>query len=403
LFERINMQARTSSALVFARSEGQLLGYNFLQKQAFECGAALLEALDAFESWSEADRNDPDVSALMEVGALVEDAGKAAALEQEFLNTWNWGIPAAMMHFSVQENEFLSSSQIEEKQIETASHTPSPPLYLGNEGLETHTFENPLRGDRALLDLMSRRRSNRDVGNRPVSIRDLSEILFSGMGITGFTQNCVGTLPLKMTPSGGARNPYEAYVVARNVEGLAPGIYHYSALEHSLGKLKAAPLNALGSLVGGQEWADQMACVIFLSAFMDRTMWKYDDPNAYRVVLIEAGHIGQNMMLVGTEKGITVCPTAALSHEPLFNLLELPSRVTCAPIYALALGYPSQDGAPEKNRAAPSPGRPFRSASSSHLGANPLANRTIFKNSPRYPNASAPFEPAASASMSLQP
>ena len=31
-------------------------------------------------------------------------------------------------------------------------------------------------------------------------------------------------------------------------------------------------------------------------------MWKYDDPNAYRVVLIEAGHIGQNIMLAATQQ-----------------------------------------------------------------------------------------------------
>ena len=60
-----------------------------------------------------------------------------------------------------------------------------------------------------------------------------------------------------MTPSGGARNPYEAYVFARNVEGLEPGIYHYSALEHSLARVSAAT-PALSDLVGGQEWADTM-------------------------------------------------------------------------------------------------------------------------------------------------
>jgi hypothetical protein len=35
---------------------------------------------------------------------------------------------------------------------------------------------------------------------------------------------------------------------------------------------------------------------------------------------------------------LAACPTAALSHEPLFDLLELPSRITCAPVYAIAIG-----------------------------------------------------------------
>jgi SagB-type dehydrogenase family enzyme len=78
--------------------------------------------------------------------------------------------------------------------------------------------------------------------------------------------------------------------------------------------------------------------VVVLAAFFERTMWKYDDPNAYRVILIEAGHIGQNMLLMATEEGLAACPTAALSHDRLFDMLELPSRITCAPVYAIAIG-----------------------------------------------------------------
>ena len=65
-------------------------------------------------------------------------------------------------------------------------------------------------------------------------------------------------------------------------------------------------------------------------------MWKYKDANAYRVVLIEAGHIGQNIMLAATSHGLSACPTAALSHLAIKRLLGL-DRLTDAPIYALTL------------------------------------------------------------------
>jgi nitroreductase len=68
-------------------------------------------------------------------------------------------------------------------------------------------------------------------------------------------------------------------------------------------------------------------------------MWKYEDANAYRVVLIEAGHIGQNMMLAATRHGLSACPTAALSHSVIKRLLGL-DRLTDAPIYALTLSAP---------------------------------------------------------------
>ena len=57
-------------------------------------------------------------------------------------------------------------------------------------------------------------------------------------------------------------------------------------------------------MVHNQEWADPMVAMIILVAILERTTWKYHDPNAYRVVLIEAGHIAQNIMLACTERGL---------------------------------------------------------------------------------------------------
>ena len=95
----------------------------------------------------------------------------------------------------------------------------------------------------------------------------------------------------------------------------------------------------LSELVGGQDWADEMPCMILLCASMERTMWKYDDPNAYRVILIEAGHIGQNIMLAATQHGLTACPTAALSHSAIRECISM-NKLTDAPVYALTLCVP---------------------------------------------------------------
>ena len=176
----------------------------------------------------------------------------------------------------------------------------------------------------------------------PVTLTQLSECLFARLGITGRTTNCVGELPLSMTPSGGARNPYEAYVYARSIDGLEPGVYHYAAIDHSLARLRTNDLPAPSALLGGQTWADEMACVIILSAFLERTMWKYDDANAYRVVLIEAGHIGQNIMLAATRNGLSACPTAALNHDAVQHMLGI-TGATHSPVYALTLAHPGRD------------------------------------------------------------
>ena len=145
-----------------------------------------------------------------------------------------------------------------------------------------------------------------------------------------------------MTPSGGARNPYEAYVWAQNVDGLARGIYHYSATTHALTRVNDVPDFPPQDLVQAQDWADQMSATILLVGVLGRTGWKYMEPNAYRVVLIEAGHIAQNIMLAATEQNLTCCPTAALVHGRISALLKL-EKLTHAPIYALTLGHPGPD------------------------------------------------------------
>jgi SagB-type dehydrogenase family enzyme len=190
---------------------------------------------------------------------------------------------------------------------------------------------------------MARRRTVREPGRSSITLPALSDCLFAGMGIVGQTENCVGTLPLSMTPSGGARNPYEAYVYARSVEGLQPGFYHYAAIDHTLARVDVSDLPLPSDLLGGQQWTDAMPCVLLLYARFERTMWKYDDANAYRVVLIEAGHIGQNIMLAATRNGLSACPTAALNHTRINDCIAPRARLTHAPIYALTLSYPGAE------------------------------------------------------------
>lgn len=92
-------------------------------------------------------------------------------------------------------------------------------------------------------------------------------------------------------------------------------------------------------------------CLILRYARLDRTMWKHGDANAHRVVLIEAGHIGQNMMLAATRHGLSACPTAALSHSAVKRLLSL-DRLTDPPIQ-LTLSTPELDTAFGRSTSRP--------------------------------------------------
>jgi SagB-type dehydrogenase family enzyme len=332
------MRYRTSSTLAFSLSDEGIVGFNFLQKLAFQSSNELLELLDNAKDWHDlCDDQSELIEDCIRLGAVVSERSGEAGLEQEFMEKWSWGLPAALYHFSIQGNTFLTLDEGEQKQIKKAAAAHMPELFIKHAPNTNEVILSKPPVEEGLMSLMARRRSQREAADRSVSLQAISEILYSGMGITGFVKNAVAELPLTMTPSGGARNPYEAFIVAKKVEGLIPGIYHYSALDHTLSLVGEASA-ALSEYVGSQDWADTMSCLIVLTAYFERTMWKYDDPNAYRVVLIEAGHIAQNMLLTATEKGLAACPTAALTHDLMFDDLKLPSRIACAPIYAIALG-----------------------------------------------------------------
>lgn len=357
------MRMKCSETLVFTPADGQFIAYNFLEKSVFECSADLLDLLSKLKEWTEpgelidelpdfdSGEIDDILQSLLSVGALVEEGSSDAEKEREYASAWSWGLPTALMHFSVQDNPFITVAQAEDMQREKARTTGLMQLHRPN-GDGALKLPDPLRG-KDLIRLMAKRRTVRRAKAVPITLEQVSDCLFSGLGITGWTQNCVGKLPLSMTPSGGGRNPYEAYVFARNVQGLDRGVYHYSALGHSLERVAGLEDGDITSLIGGQEWGDDKPCMILLCAHMERTMWKYEDPNAYRVIMIEAGHIGQNIMLVATENGLTACPTAALDHTRAKEILGL-KDITQAPIYALTLSAPliEADAGAEANLAA---------------------------------------------------
>lgn len=352
------MRYRSSRTLVFHNDGDEFIACNFLTKAVFECSPDLLGFLRAMSEWRDrdainqevpgysAEELDETLAALIEMSAVVEEGSPLAKREQAFGRNWKWGVPAALMHFCVQDPDYMSLDEAEDLQRGTLASEGGIDLYQLNAGEEATIALPDVLSDNSLLQLMARRRTRRQGLTRPISLQALSEALFAGLGITGTARNAVVTLPLSMTPSGGARNPYEAYVFVKSVEGLSPGIYHYSAFEHSLARVsEASP--SLAELVGGQEWADTMPCMVVLVAHMDRTMWKYSDANAYRVVMIEAGHIGQNIMLAATAQGLTACPTAALSHSAICELLEIDNPVH-APVYALTLGWSKEGETPKK-------------------------------------------------------
>ena len=186
-----------------------------------------------------------------------------------------------------------------------------------------------------LFELIKRRRSVRAFSRAPLSRRELSILLRYSAGITGRLDD---QRARRAQPSGGARFPLEIYVmVLRAGEALPAGLYHYQVKTHELDVLWSRPFDeeTVGRLFT-YEWVKDAAVVILLTAVFWRNQCKYGE-RGYRYILIEAGHIGQNLYLVSEALGLKCCALGGTNDDAVEKLLDL-DGITESMVYALALG-----------------------------------------------------------------
>jgi len=348
-----DMQVRRARSTVVL-FDGAALGiYNFLTGQALKCDHRCLEFLLQFENWRSVESvfesfdYEPasvarELFQLIEARILVVLGTEDGDRDLEFERNWEWGAVAGLYHFGIRGWQFSSGDEVAAWIQGRMKEVPFPQLYRTHDQSSAVVALPPLL-DSQFHDLSESRRSRRQFSNELIRLEQLSQCLAAGLGITAFIEDPVlGKLPLKPTPSGGALNPYEAFVYSIRVQGLESGVYHYSALQHSLCPVqaRASPLRP-SDYLGNQPWTDGAAAVIFLVAHFDRTMWKYTNPNAYRVVLIEAGHIAQNILLAAAEQQLAAAPTAAIYDRLVEDALALDS-ITQAAIYAIVVGNRSE-------------------------------------------------------------
>jgi SagB-type dehydrogenase family enzyme len=86
-------------------------------------------------------------------------------------------------------------------------------------------------------------------------------------------------------------------------------------------------------------------------ANFERTMWKYPNPTAYRVLLIEAGHIAQNICLAASDHHLTTTPTAAICDTHAHELLRL-DWIKHSMVLALLVGKARPDAMEVENFVA---------------------------------------------------
>lgn len=165
--------------------------------------------------------------------------------------------------------------------------------------------------------------------SRQVSLADFSTLLLFTFGCHGTKQLADHVVALKKcSPSGGALHPIEAYPLVLNVEGIDPGLYHYSVEHHSLELISETTEDGARQLAldvtAGQEWFQSASSLFILTGRFDRLFWKYrNNSKAYKVLFLDAGHLSQTFYLLCQEMGLGAFFTGAINDSVIEQRLGL--------------------------------------------------------------------------------
>lgn len=186
-------------------------------------------------------------------------------------------------------------------------------------------------GEMSVEQALVERRSVRDFREQALGLGELGQLLWAAQGITD-------SQGLRTAPSAGALFPLEVYVIAGNVEGLAPGIYHYHPSTHRLRQVADGDRRAaLSQAALGQETLEEAPAVIALSAVYVRTVAKYGE-RGVRYAHMEVGSVAQNVYLQATALGLGTVFIGAFDDDAVADLLALDEGE--APLCLLPVGLP---------------------------------------------------------------
>ncbi len=220
-----------------------------------------------------------------------------------------------------------------------------------NRGLPMPPLELPYAADAKIVELpapaqvqvpaldvrsaVEQRRSLRSYALQPLSLGELSFLLWASQGVQKITERPV---TLRNVPSAGARHAFETFVLVNRVDGLTPGLYRFAALRHGLLAVDLSP-EVAGQMTRAchdQTMVARAAATFVWVAVVERMRWRYGE-RGYRYLHLDAGHACQNLYLAAETVGAGACAIAAFDDDLLNQLVGADGEELFA-VYAAAVG-----------------------------------------------------------------
>lgn len=339
--------------------DGRLRFHNYAARETVSSKPVAMDVLDFFDKWrstAEAIEHFAQytpasirrtIRELVTHRLLVRENSREARLDNRIAKEWAPWLPQGSFHFSTKDAVYVPSHWSEAQRRATLPNTPQPAKFKSLKGAKKVALPARTFPDDEFIRVLMARKTHREFATEDVSLESVSQLLSLVWGVTGYLYSPIfGNLPRKTSPSGGARHPGEVYLMALRVKGLKPGLYHYHPVQHRLETIRTGVKRARAAqYCAYQEYAGKAAALFLMTAVFPRDMWKYHKPRAYRVVLLDAGHLCQTFCLVATWLGLAPFCTAALKDTMIEQDLRI-DGVRESVLYVAGVGIPAPASAP---------------------------------------------------------
>jgi len=327
------MRVKVAECAALFWDDGRLVWDDYLRQRQYALTAGSETVLRWFARWREletarelGDGSLEIAERLVDAGALiVEGSPEHEGEERVGLGWGRWGAAARHFHFSVRtpaSARFVSHGDDVIHMREQSREHPAPAIaktYPDRDVVPVGLADAADWRRHGLLETLHHRRSVRRFTSDPVSVAEVGTILQLAGGIVdSLPDNGAGAAVFKTSPSAGAWHAVELYLEARDVEGLAPGVYHFAPTRGGLEDLGRGVLGeAARETLGGQAWLADAPALLIYTAVIDRAQWRYGAGRAYRDVLIGLGHLSQTVLLTATAMGLGAVFATAVCDEEL--------------------------------------------------------------------------------------
>ncbi len=191
-----------------------------------------------------------------------------------------------------------------------------------------------------LYDIIQNRQSKRDFSSCPITREEASILFRYTCGNVCSAERTTGdALSHRAQPSAGACFPVELYALVRyDTPDMPSGLYHYNVKLHAMELLWERKWTD-GDLKQYffEEWPKKAGIVFFMTAVFKRVQLKYRE-RGYRHILLEAGHIGQNLYLVAETLDLGCCAIGGTRDQEIEQLLDI-DGITESVVYTIAVGH----------------------------------------------------------------